>query len=203
MMVMIVVVTFFRSRKALIAMGIGAILAVFIFLPWWEGRFSNEYNESGGNRLAKWEFIFSQPFVQNHILFGTGPGGYARYFMTYFPNNAASTHSNYIDIFLQVGIVGSLIFVWMIAALAWDWWTLFSTKWKNPFLQGYYYTTIGGLAAILVAMFLGDWFTPFVFNQTLQGFSWTVQNWVFLGGMLALPEILRKQQERVENPATH
>jgi len=193
-MVMVAVITFFRSRQLLILLLIAALIAVAAFMPWWESRFADEYDESGGNRLDKWEFLFNQPFIWNHVLLGTGPFGYARYFMTYFPENSASTHSNYIDIFLQTGIVGSLAFLWMVAAIAWEWWKVFRTKIQSAFLVSYRATAIGGLIAILVAMFLGDWFTPFVLNQGLHGLSWTIHNWIFLGALLALPTIIRNSE---------
>jgi O-antigen ligase len=192
--VMIVVITFLRSRKALMIMLILGMVAVVVFLPWLQNQFAAEYTESGGNRLEKWIFLFQQPFVWNHVLLGTGPFGYARYFMTYFPENAASTHSNYIDIFLQTGVVGSFIFSFLLVALAWEWWKIYRVSIRSTFLRSYHITAMGGLIAILVAMSLGDWFTPFVLNQGLHGFSWTVQNWIFLGGLLALPKILKNMQ---------
>jgi hypothetical protein len=69
-------------------------------------------------------------------------------------------------------------------------------KISSPFLQGYIHTAIGGFVAILIAMFLGDWFTPFVLNQGLHGFSWTVLNWIFLGGMVAIPALCVKKVDQ-------
>jgi hypothetical protein len=40
-----------------------------------------------------------------------------------------------------------------------------------------------------VAMALGDWVIPFVYNQTLAGFRFTVHNWLILGALAGLPHL--------------
>jgi hypothetical protein len=51
------------------------------------------------------------------------------------------------------------------------------------------------LLGLIVAMAMGDWFIPFVYNQTIAGFRFTVHSWVFLGFLASLaitrPELIR------------
>ena len=64
-----------------------------------------EYFESGATRLNAWST--SLELTREHFLFGTGPAGYAAYYMTYIPYSAMATHNNYIDILAQTGVIGS------------------------------------------------------------------------------------------------
>ncbi len=189
------VITFLWSRKMFLLLLVLLLVVVFLNFSWWQEVWATEDAESG-NRFDKWSFLFSHHSTRGHWLLGTGPFGYAMYFMTYFPGRAASTHSNYIDLFLQMGVVGCVAFVWMIGAIAWIGFKLckISTN-ADPFLAGFARSALGGLAAVLVAMFLGDWFTPFVLNQGLHGFSWTISSWVFLGALVAVPVILERGKE--------
>ena len=42
------------------------------------------------------------------------------------------------------------------------------------------------MIALVCAMTMGDWFIPFVYNQGIGGFRYTVHSWVFLGLMAGL-----------------
>ncbi len=196
-LLMMLMLTFLRSKKAVFVVLVVLLIAVFISRVWWTQTVMAEDSESG-NRFTKWSFLFSHHSTWGHWLLGTGPFGYAQYFMTYFPNNAASTHSNYIDLFLQTGVVGCAIFGWLIGAIAQVGYKLYRAHIEDPFIAGFVNTTLCAVAAVLVAMFLGDWFTPFVLNQGLHGYSWTVNSWIFFGALAAVPYILRNEQLRNE-----
>lgn len=191
--------TFLKSRRLFLLLLVLVLVSVSVSPEWWQQVWAAEYEESTGNRLEKWMFLFGHHSTQGHWLLGTGPFGYALYFMSYFPDNAASTHSNYIDIFLQMGVVGCAVFVWLVGALAWVGYKLYTTPIEDQFIAGFVRSTLGGLVAVLAAMFLGDWFTPFVLNQGLHGFSWTVNSWIFLGALVAVPFILDNEQVRGES----
>ena len=188
------VITFLRSKKLFLLLLVLLLISLFVFQDWWAEVWAAEYMESGGNRLEKWVFLFGHHSTQGHWFLGTGPFGYALYFMTYFPDNAASTHSNYIDLFLQLGVVGCAVFAWLIGAIAWVGYKLYASPIKDQFIAGFVRGALGGLVAVLAAMFLGDWFTPFVLNQGLHGFSWTVNSWIFLGALVAVPFIISNEQ---------
>ena len=189
-------ITFLRSKKTALVLIALVVLSMLLFQGWWAEILAAEQAESGDSRLDKWTFLFSHHSTLGHWLLGTGPFGYARYFMTYFSGNSASTHSNYIDLFLQMGVVGCAVFVWLVGAIAWVGYRLCTTQIEDPFLAGLVRSGLGGLTAVLAAMALGDWFTPFVLNQGLHGFSWTVSSWIFLGALAAVPSVQREGEGR-------
>ena len=190
------VITFLKSKKVTLFLVVLVFLSVVLFQGFWKEIWMAEQAESGESRFDKWTFLFKHHSTLGHWFLGTGPFGYAKYFMTYFPGYSASTHSNYIDLFLQMGVVGCAAFVWLVGAIAWVGYRLCTTRIGDSFLSAFVRSGLGGLAAVLVAMFLGDWFTPFVLNQGLHGFSWTVNSWIFLGALVAVPSIRRAGEER-------
>jgi O-antigen ligase len=139
-------------------------------------------SESQGNFLRLDLWAQNLEVTQGRYLLGTGVAGYAPYYGTYVPDRALSTHSNYLDIFSETGIVGSVCFVWFLGA------TLrvgldVRRRWRSGFGAGYANASIAALCALTVAMALGDWVIPFVYNQTIAGFRYTVHTWLFLGGL--------------------
>jgi hypothetical protein len=191
------VITFLRSKKVFLLLLAVLLVSVFVFYGWWQEVWAQEDAESG-NRFDKWAFLFTHHSTRGHWFLGTGPFGYALYFMTYFPTNSASTHSNYIDLFLQLGVVGCVAFAWLLGAIARTGYRLCTARLRDPFIAGFVSSALGGLIAVLAAMFLGDWFTPFVLNQGLHGFSWTVNSWIFLGALVTVPFILENEQATEE-----
>jgi hypothetical protein len=196
------VITFIRSRKLFLILLILLTILVIASYSWWIPVMQENQTISADTRSAKWGFLF-EPTTHStwgHWFLGTGPFGYALYFMTYFRNNAASTHSNYIDIFLQLGVVGCVIFVWLFGALARVGYRLYRTPSSDGFIAGFVSSALGGLVAVPAAMYLGDWFTPFVFNIGLNGFAWTVSSWIFLGALAAVPLFLGKGPGKGREP---
>jgi hypothetical protein len=196
-LVAIAVVTAFRSWKAVLAFATVAVLAAVLFGAFLEQDYDREYEESGSTRMEKWSLVAQQPFVRDHFFLGTGPANYALYFSAYTPRNRLSTHNNYADIFLQMGVVGLGLLLWVVVSAVRLGLRLSASGINDPFLVGFVRGVVGGVAAVIVAMMLGDWFTPFVYNQTLAGFSWTVQSWIFIGALCAVPAILLNEPDRV------
>lgn len=190
------VITLLKSRKAFLVLLVVLCVLAYVAHDWWQMVWALEYAESLGNRLDKWVFLFGHHSTRGHLLLGTGPFGYALYFMTYFPDNAASTHSNYIDLLLQLGVVGCAVFAWLVAAIARVGWKLHATHIEDPFAAGFVRGALGGLVGVLAAMFLGDWLIPFVLNQGLHGFSWTVSSWIILGALPAVAKMVDQQRAR-------
>ncbi|MGE3508972.1 MAG: O-antigen ligase family protein [Vicinamibacterales bacterium] len=180
----------FRWPKSVLSAVLIGTLVIVLAGDSLRSDYDREYEESGATRLGKWTLVLGQPFVWNHALFGTGPANYAVYFTVYTPNDRMSTHNNYLDIFLQLGIVGVVLVLVLLAAIARLALRLSRDRLDDPFLTAYARSSLGGIAAVVVAMGLGDWFTPFVFNQGLAGFSWTVQSWIFFGALCAIPAVL-------------
>lgn len=153
-----------------------------------------ESAHSGNTRLVAWEHNWR--VTGKHLLFGTGPAGYAAYYMSYFPYEAMATHSNYIDILSQTGIVGLFFFLWFFGVLGWTGYQLhLRFTGTGSFSEGFANATLGGWVGCLVAMGLGDWVFPFVYTQSIAGFDYAVYGWLFLGGMVALSNISMASEE--------
>ena len=197
----VVVVTFLRSIPLfLVGSAAGSVGLIF----WWDkieaAVFEANVDEGSGTRIDIW--LQAWDLLSQYPLLGTGPAGYASYYMTLYTGSASSmsTHSNYVDVAAQTGIVGSIVFLWLLGALAvvafqacrrWN----NSRGFEGAFVQG----ATGGLAGAVVAMALGDWVLPFVYNQGIGGFRYTVHTWVYLGlmaGLAAVPAVAVKRRSR-------
>ena len=149
--------------------------------------------EGTGNflRLNLWQQNLE--VTKDHLLLGTGVAGYAPYYMTFFPDRALSSHSNYLDVFSQTGLIGSFFFVWfLVAAIIVA--VRVRKRWKAGFEAGFADGALGALAGLIVAMALGDWLIPFVYNQTIAGFRSAVHSWLFLGALASLLRIRSVEQ---------
>ena len=150
--------------------------------------------ESGETRLDA--YLHNWRVTGKHFLFGVGPAGYAVYYMTYFPTEAMASHSTYIDILSQTGIVGLGFFLWFFAALFKTGWRLWrQTKDRADFTEAFTVAAVGGYVGTILAMALGDWIVPFVYTQTIAGFDYAVYTWILLGAALALHHIVSKPEE--------
>ena len=174
------------------------LMAIYVSLNWdyYTGTvLTAEADTSGYTRLAAWEHNWR--VTGKHLLFGTGPAGYAAYYMSYFPAEAMATHSNYIDILSQTGIVGLFFCLWFFGALGWTGYKLsLRLKGTADFSEGLASATLAGWAGCIVAMGLGDWLFPFVYTQTIAGFDYAVYSWVLLGGMAALSSIYQGESDQ-------
>jgi O-antigen ligase len=140
--------------------------------------------------------LWTQAFrvSQDHLILGTGPAGYANYYMTYYRDFAYSTHNNYLDILLQYGLVGLGFFLWVIGTCIVQLWKALDCHKKGSFEYAFTIGAFAGAVGMLPAMWLGDWVIPFAYNQTIAGFSYTAYNWVFIGLALALSYRMKFQR---------
>jgi hypothetical protein len=188
-LVTIAVISFVKSKRLFLVFLL--LVAVYMGVNWdyYTGTIlADESAESGHTRLAAWAHNWR--VTGQHILFGVGPAGYAVYYMSYFPSEAMATHSNYIDILSQTGIVGLFFCLWFFAALGWTGYKLcMRLRGAGGFSEGLASATLAGWAGCIVAMGLGDWLFPFVYTQTIAGFDYAVYSWVLLGGIVSLSNI--------------
>jgi O-antigen ligase len=135
---------------------------------------------------------------QSNPVLGLGPSNYYWY-TPMFPIRGYAvqfnSHNQYIDLLAQTGILGLLCFIWFAIALAWVGWRL-RTRTPEGFARAYVYGALGGLAGTLVAGGLGDWVLPFVYNIGFQGFRASVIGWLFMGGLVAVGEIVQRTSAR-------
>ena len=182
-----------RSRKFVVVISI--LLAVYLIfnMAFIEAKLQEESQASGVTRLDAW--LHNWRVTKHHWLFGTGPAGYAVYYMTYFPMEAMATHSTYIDTLSQTGVVGLLFFLWFWGAVGRVLWRLYRrVKGRADFVEAFTLAAIGGYLGALVAMALGDWIVPFVYTQTISGFDYAVYTWALLGAAQALAHIVAKEE---------
>ena len=185
----IAVISLLKSKRVLLVLVL--LMAIYIGMKWdyYTGSvWAAEREESGDTRLAAWQQNWT--VTREHILFGTGPAGYAAYYMSYFPTTAMATHSNYIDILSQTGIVGLVFCLWFLVALGWTGYELcVRLKGTGDFSEGFAAAALAGCAGCIMAMGLGDWMFPFVYTQTIAGFDYAVYSWVLLGGIVVLANL--------------
>lgn len=180
------VITFFRSKKVAVV-----LLTVAVVVAVWKWGYVNdvilarESAESGVTRWAAWQQNWR--VTGRHLLFGTGPAGYAAYYMTYFSSAAMATHSNYIDLLSQLGIVALGCYLWLLGTLTATGVKLVNrAKGRGDSMAGLACGMLGGCVGVIVAMALGDWFVPFVYTQTIAGYDYAVYSWIWLGAMAGL-----------------
>jgi O-antigen ligase len=188
------VITFFRSKRLLVALLV--LLAVYSVLNYktLKTDFIDERTTSGDTRLAAWQVNWS--VTSQHLIFGTGPAGYAVYYMTYNPSDAMATHNNYIDLISQTGLLGTFFYLWFFAALIWRSLVVINRlRGKRDFREALAVGVLGGTIGCLVIMAFGDWLLPFAYTQTIAGFNYSVYCWLFMGVTLALDHMTREEAQ--------
>ena len=189
------VIAFVRSKRLFLVLALIIVLVAGTY--YLQTAFEAETRESGYTRLSA--YAVNWRITSRHLLFGTGPAGYASYYMSYFPTQAMASHSNYIDILAQVGIVGSFFFVWFFGAQVRGSYKLQRRlQEQNGFNRSLAVAVLGGTAGCIVAMALGDWLTPFAYTQGLAGFDLAMLNWLFMGSVWALNSILQSESSAAD-----
>ena len=174
-----------RSKKlAILILGLFILYIVYQYdeIRWMIYR---EFDESGLTRVAAWQVNWR--ITSQHLLLGTGPAGYAAYYMSYFPREGMATHSNYIDMIAQTGILGITFLLWFfinLFKLAFG--NIKNYKYEHNFSEAMGNATFAGFLGCLLMMAFGDWMFPFAYTQSIEGFDYIVVNWLMLGVILVL-----------------
>jgi O-antigen ligase len=149
---------------------------------------SDEY--SWGTRVDAWQIVCEISKV--NPLFGLGFSNYYWY-TPLFPirgwNVTFNSHSQFLDLIAQTGFLGLIAFFWLFFVFGRLAWRL-SKQLPDGFSRAYIYGMIAGIAAIMVAAFLGDWILPFVYNVGLNGFRSSILTWIFLGGVVCIEQLV-------------
>ena len=147
-------------------------------------------------RLAAWKIMFE--LIKVNPIFGFGPANYYFYTPLYVLMGYLlkfNSHNQYLDIIAQIGLIGFFCFTWFIWQVGKLGLSLRKTA-TEGFPRAYVYGALGGLAGTLAAGMLADWVIPFVYNIGFSGFRASVLGWIFLGGMVALGQIINDSSER-------
>jgi O-antigen ligase len=181
------VITFARSKKLFVVVVLVIVVGAGGYF--WRTSFEAESEGSGRTRLAAYEVNWR--VTSKHLLFGTGPAGYASYYMSYFPTEAMASHSNYVDIIAQTGIVGTFFVLWFFGAQVWGSYKLrLKLENRGDFAESLAVAVLAGTVGCIVAMALGDWLFPFAYTQGIVGFDAAMINWFFMGSLWALSHSL-------------
>jgi O-antigen ligase len=169
--------------------GVLAIVVIaIIFNSYFMEAVREERAISGDTRIAAWQVNWR--VTSEHLLFGTGPGGYAAYYMTFFPNEGMATHNTYIDVLAQSGLVGLILWLWFFGVTAWQGFQQVRRTWgRNDFYQALACALFAGTLACIMIMMFGDWLLPFAYTQTIAGFDYAIYSWIFMGMIVALRHI--------------
>jgi O-antigen ligase len=179
----VVAITFLRSWKMSLGVAVIGGVALMLSLGFFQTVAQDNINDGSLVRLEIWRRNWS--VTREHWLLGTGPAGYAIYYMSYFPDMAYSTHNNYLDILSQFGFVGMALWLWLMGVSVYEGWRIVRQL-PSGFLKTTAIIATGGWIAALFSMIFGDWVLPFAYNQGIAGYKYTVYSWIFLGVLIAL-----------------
>jgi O-antigen ligase len=80
-----------------------------------------------------------------------------------------NSHSQFVDLIAQTGLIGLASFIWFFAEVGLLGMRLIKSD-PEGFTKGYIYGAIGGLVGTLVAAYMVDWVLPFVYNIGMNRF---------------------------------
>jgi hypothetical protein len=157
-----------------------------------------EWEESGGSRMALINRVV-EVTMRNPIT-GLGPAAYRPYAAmkplpyggAYWVRPLVNSHNNYVDLFSHVGLLGLGIFFWFAAEVTMLGFRL-RTRFNQGFAAGYVNAMLAAWAGALMLMLFADWILPFVYNIGFLGFQASVLVWLFLGGLVALEQITKRE----------
>lgn len=191
----------FYSRKLSFFIGIAGFISVLWKWDWiWNVVILGEA-ESGGVRPYIWLDIANMVLPRSPV-FGLGLVNYMYYWYVpgFLPQSrlfagwdrwnawgyAIPSHSMFVDIFAQTGILGLLLFLWAIGAILW---VMLRVIWRQPpgFLRAFSLGVFGGFVGMLVGSFwFADWLIPFAYNITITGFRHSAYAWLLVGAVLGI-----------------
>lgn len=105
-----------------------------------------------------------------------------------------NSHSQFVDIIAQTGILGLICFIWLlfeVGRLAWN----LINKVPEGFAKGYAYGIFASVFGSIMAAFLVDWLLPFAYNIGLDGARGSILPWIFFGGLVSINQIYFGDQE--------
>lgn len=184
-----------RSRKLFFLLSLIAVLFVLSRQSYYVNTvLPNEENESLYSRLDAWATNWG--ITKDHLLLGTGPAGYAAYYISYFPTEAMATHSNFVDMLSQTGVIGLGLLLWFFYELIRVGLGLRRRlRGRGDFAEALGVSLLAGTLGALLMMGFGDWVIPFAYTQTIAGFDHAVYTWLFMGTIISLDAITESEDQ--------
>lgn len=185
---MFVILALWLKKKVLFLLPIAPVVIWYITQ---QAISTDQYSYS--TRIDAWRIVFELSMI-NPIL-GLGFANYYWYtplyaISGYFVN--FNSHSQFVDILAQTGMVGLVCFGWVFLSIGKLGWRLRDLA-PEGFQHAYVIGALGGLVGTLVAAVFVDWVLPFTYNIGMNGFRSSVLSWMFLGGLVAIEQILYTQ----------
>jgi len=186
-----------RWRWALVGLAVLSLLFSSAALYQFAGG-NAEWEESGGSRLVLIGRVI-EVSMRNPIT-GLGPAAYRSYARmrplayeaAYWVEPVVNSHNNYVDLFSQVGLLGLGLFFWYVMEVI-RLGVHLQSRFTEGFAAGYVNAMLAAGIGSLAVMLFADWILPFVYNIGFPGFQASVLVWLFLGGLLALDAMPRRE----------
>ncbi len=160
---------------------------------------------SYATRIEAWQIMLD--LIKTSPVLGLGFANYHWYTPLYRIRGYAvrfNSHNQYMDLVAQMGLLGLACFLWFAWEVGRAGWRLREQA-PPGFARAYVYGALGGLIGTLQAGMLGDWVLPFFYNIGMTGFRASVLGWLFLGGVVALEQIISQSNSsdiRKKDPKT-
>ena len=182
------------KRLALLAIPFAAVVALYLS----RDLISTDLY-SWGTRLDAWIIVLEISKVSPII--GLGFANYYWY-APLFPIRGYAirfnSHSQFVDIIAQTGVLGLICFFWLlfeVGRLAWR----LAARLPEGFARGYAHSMFAIVCGALMAAFLVDWLLPFAYNIGLEGVRASVLLWIFFGGLVSIEQMEAAGQKLVIN----
>jgi hypothetical protein len=153
---------------------------------------------SWGTRVDAWLVVLQ--ISQTSPIIGLGFANYYWYAQVFTIRGyhiKFNSHSQFVDIVAQTGVLGLICFFWIlfeVGRLAWN----LAHSLKDGFARGYAYGVLAGVLGCLMASFLVDWVLPFAYNIGLNGVRASILPWIFFGGLLSIEQIFAEKPKPTE-----
>ncbi|MBE0410699.1 MAG: O-antigen ligase family protein [Anaerolineales bacterium] len=189
----VVIIVSLRSWRVALGLILVGVIIKLVTDPGLFGVLAEEEQYSIDTRWVAYEIVLQ--LARANPILGLGMSNYYHYtpiipIMGWYVE--FNSHSQYIDLIAQTGILGLICFFWLFVEIGKVGWRL-RTQVKDGFQYAYVIGAMGGLVGMLVAGILGDWVLPFVYNVGLVGLRSSLIAWLFLGGLVAVDKHLRNQ----------
>lgn len=176
-------ITFFRSRKLFVA-GLAVVLIAAVLSASWISTSIVETSKTEGD-YDRFALLAGAWKYATHFPLGVGLGNYRTYNTYYFgelwgTTTYTSAHGTYSQHLSEMGIPG-LVLLLAILVGGFQWTLRNYREITDPLSETFLLATLGQIAGIAGAAFIGDYIFPTYHNGGLTTFSATVYSWLYWG----------------------
>jgi len=182
-------ISWYRSKRLFAVVISLVLLTCLLRIDLFRGILEAERAEQSLQRFSIW--AASLKMVFGRLLWGIGPDNFYPYYSHYYAGvyrtmNVSTPHSNWVQIFVQYGIIGLAAFIWFIVVCFRNLSRLYRRAQKT-FEREVLLTALGTFSGMVVISGLGDYIFPARANGGLVNFGITVYLWILLGVAMSLP----------------